>query len=111
VHGLELRVPSVHPLQRPDSEELVAEAEGEEGDLGVEEVLDLQCMDVLGRAVGVGEGEVGLEQLPHVHGSWVLDRDLAFGHLGNLRDPERSIVRRHASPRRGRRICADGVRG
>ena len=52
----------VQLLQRPDSQELTVEAEAEERDGRVEETFDVKCMNVLGRAVRVGEGEMALQQ-------------------------------------------------
>ena len=88
MHGLQLRVALVKLLQGSDSEELTLEAEAEEGDSRIDKTAQVKGMDVLGRAVQVGERQVTLQQFANVRGSWVLDRDLTLRHSSNVRDPK-----------------------
>jgi hypothetical protein len=85
VHGLQLRVVPVKLLQCPDAEELTVVAEAEERDGRIEETINVKCMDVLGRAVRIGECEVALEQFVNIVGSRVVNRDLALRHGRSIR--------------------------
>ena len=55
-------------------------SKAEERDLGVEQAREVEGMDVLGRAVEVGEGQMALEQRLHVGSSRVVEPDLALNH-------------------------------
>jgi len=87
VHGLQLRVVPVKLLQRSDSEELAVPPEAEERDDRIEETVNVQGVDVLGRGVRMGEREVAPQQLANVLRSRVVHRDLVLRHSKNLRDP------------------------
>ena len=80
VHGLELGVVLAEGQQRPDREQLAATAQAVERHRGVEEAVHVERMDVLRRAVQVGERQVPREQLPDVLGSRVVDGDLVAVH-------------------------------
>ena len=70
----------VQLLQRSDAQELAVAAEADEHDGRIKEAVDVQCMDVLGQAVRIGERKVALQQLANVLGSRVVNRDLALRH-------------------------------
>jgi hypothetical protein len=89
MHALELCVAPIEALQCSHSEELTVEAEAEERDGDIEETVDVKGVDVLGRAMRIGEREVALQKLTNVLRSRVVNRDLTFGHTTNLRDQER----------------------
>jgi hypothetical protein len=91
VHGLDLCVAPIELLQRSDCEELTFKAEAEERDGRIHEAVDVKSMDVLGRAVRMGEPKVALQQLANVFSSRVIDRDLAVRHGGNLRDQNPTV--------------------
>ncbi len=59
--------------QRCYSEELAVEAKAEEHDGRIYETVHVERMNVLGRAVQVGEREVTLQQLADVLGSRVVN--------------------------------------
>jgi hypothetical protein len=94
VHRLQLGVVLIESFQRANSEEFCVEAEAEERDGRIEETFDVECVDVLGRAVLVGECQVTLQQLPHVVGARVVDRDLAFWHRRSFSRSGASSARR-----------------
>ena len=91
MHGLHLSVAPIERLQRSDCEELTFEAEAEERDGRIDEAVDVKRMHVLGRAVGIRERKVALQQLAYVLGSRVVDRDLALRHERNLRDQNPAV--------------------
>jgi hypothetical protein len=80
MHGLQLGVTLVEPLERRDAKKLTVEAKAEEGDSWIAESLDVKGMDVLGRSVRVGKRQMLLEELANVFGARVVDRDLALRH-------------------------------
>jgi hypothetical protein len=61
VHRLQLCVARRKLLQRSDAEQLTVEAEAEQRQSRIEESVDVKCMDVLRRAVRIGEREMVLE--------------------------------------------------
>ena len=61
VHGLHFGVVFVELLQRGNSEKNPVEAEAEERDGGLEQTIHVKCMDIFGRALGVGELQVVLK--------------------------------------------------
>ncbi len=77
----------VQSLERPHTEELASQTEAEEGDVGDDQSLHVECVDVLGWALRCGEQQVGLEQSAHVLGTGVVDGDLSLGHDRNLMGP------------------------
>ena len=54
----------------------------------VEETIHVECMDILRRALGVGELQVVLQQCPNVRRAWVVDRDLVIRHSRTLCEPK-----------------------
>jgi hypothetical protein len=61
VHGLQLCVARIKLLQRSDSEQFTVEATAEERECRIEEAVAVKRVDVLGRAVRIGEREMLLE--------------------------------------------------
>ena len=95
-------------LERTHCEKLTMETEGEERHRRVEETVDVEGVDVLGRAAAVGEVQVVPEQRQHVRCARVVDGDLAFGggavHVSGAapRWGIRAPTRRRVTPRRRR---------
>jgi hypothetical protein len=73
VHRLQLSVLRIELFERPDSEELTFEAKAKERNRRIEEAINVEHMDVLGRAVQIGEAEVVLQKLAHILGSRVVN--------------------------------------
>lgn len=82
VHRLQLRVAAIKPFEGGDPEELIVEAEAEERNGRIEKGVHVKGMDVLRRAVRVGECEMALEQRADVIGSRVVQRDLPVALSG-----------------------------
>ncbi|MEP6598739.1 MAG: hypothetical protein ABJB98_04745 [Actinomycetota bacterium] len=88
----------IDSLQRPYSKELTVAAQAEQGESRIKKIVDGKGMDILGRAVRIGEREVALYQFANVLGSWVVNRDLAVRHKKNLRNVDQlagQCVRSH----------------
>ena len=70
VHGLHLGMVLVELLQGADCQELKVDAEAKEREEGIQEIVDVQCMSILGRAVHDGRltaerpANTWLHQLP-----------------------------------------------
>jgi alkyldihydroxyacetonephosphate synthase len=87
MHGLQLGVVLIKPLQRAHAEDLTVDAEAEERNGRIDEAVNVKRVHVLGRAMRIGEIEVTLQQFANVLGPRVVNRDLASRHFRNLRDP------------------------
>jgi hypothetical protein len=74
--------------QRSDPEELTFDAEAVDRDRRVEEAVEVERTDVLGRCVRPGEREMALQQGADILPPRVVDPDLAFGHGTNLGNPQ-----------------------
>jgi hypothetical protein len=80
VHGLQLGVVPIEPLQRPDSQERAVSAEAKEHNRWIQESVYVKGMTVLGWAVRIRERKVALQQFAHVLTSRIIEGDLALSH-------------------------------
>ena len=80
VHRLQLRVPIVKPLERADRDQLPAATDTEQGDGGIEQVIDLERVRILWRAVQTPELQMMLDELSHVIDPWISDHDVKLIH-------------------------------
>ncbi|GAA4886198.1 hypothetical protein GCM10023222_51400 [Saccharopolyspora cebuensis] len=106
VHRLDLRVVVIELLQRTDGEELAAGAVAPERDRGIQQAVEVQCVDVLGWTVRAGELPVVFQQRAHVGRARVVQRDHGLGHAWRLRSPR--FVRITDSRSRDARSCGVG---
>ena len=67
-------------LERPDSEQLAVRADAEEGDRRIEEPVEVEGVDVVGRRDGPRKGEVLLEERANVVPPRIVDRDHELAH-------------------------------
>ena len=93
VHRLQLRVPIVKPLERANRDQLPhAATDTEQGDRGIEQVIDLERVRILWRAVQTPELQMMLDELSHVIDPWISDHDVKL-----IRQRAASSVRRARS--------------
>jgi hypothetical protein len=85
VHRLQLRMLIIEPLERADRDQLLAAADTEEGDGGVEQAIDLERVCILWRAVQTPERQMMLDELSHVIERWIGDRDVEHIHQDHAR--------------------------
>jgi hypothetical protein len=94
VHRLQLRVLIIEPLERADSDQLLAAADTEEGDGRIEQAIYLERVGILWRAVQTPELQMMLDELPHVIEPWISNRDVELIHrqaILTARFPPRSM--------------------
>ncbi len=80
MHRLQLGVLIVKPLERADRDQLPAAADTEEGDGGIEQVIDLERVRTVWRTVQTPELQMMLDELSHVIDPWISDRDVELIH-------------------------------
>jgi hypothetical protein len=73
-------VAPVEHLERTNTEKFAIESVAEEQDIRVEQTIEVERMNILGRAVFIGEGQVAFEQRTDVGVARVIRRDLALEH-------------------------------
>jgi len=79
VHRLHLGMPLVQLLHRADPEHITVVADAEERHV-VRQPGDVECVDVLGRAVAPGEVEMSVEEGPDVGRRRIIDADDELAH-------------------------------
>src|SRR2546423_3545639 len=66
MHRLQLGVIAIELLDRTDTEQLAVHAKAEERDRGVDEPVEVECMNILRRRDSSSEREMLLEERTHV---------------------------------------------
>ena len=92
MHGFDLGMPVVEVAESTDSEELGAPSGREDGDVGGEQLIYAEGVDLLREGGGPGELEMLLQEIPDVIESWVIQSD--------------DNIRHHGAHRKGMCVCA-----
>lgn len=87
MHRLQLRVLIAMLLERADRDQLPATADTEEGDGGIKQVINLERVHILWRAVQTPKLQMMLDELPHVIESWIGNRDVELIHRHAILTP------------------------
>jgi hypothetical protein len=93
VHGLQLGVSVSQLPQSPNGEKLAVPAETEKRHSGVNQTVDLESVDFLGKAVRPCMGQMVAQELTNILSPGVFDADLVLGHTPKLRDSKRNSLR------------------